>query len=46
MGAGRGYGKYLSMGLASESADVVAASRSLAELKALKDSRAHYRGVG
>lgn len=37
-GAGRGYGKYLSMGLASEGANVVAVSRSLTELKTLKES--------
>jgi NAD(P)-dependent dehydrogenase (short-subunit alcohol dehydrogenase family) len=37
-GAGRGYGKYLCMGLASEGANLVAVSRSLTELEALKKS--------
>ena len=37
-GAGRGYGKYLSQGLASEGANVIAASRSLADLKSLRES--------
>jgi len=37
-GAGRGYGKYLCMGLVSQGAKVVAASRSLDELKALKEN--------
>jgi NAD(P)-dependent dehydrogenase (short-subunit alcohol dehydrogenase family) len=37
-GAGRGNGKYMSQGLVSEGASVIAASRSLIELKALKKS--------
>jgi NAD(P)-dependent dehydrogenase (short-subunit alcohol dehydrogenase family) len=37
-GAGRGYGKYMSQGLVSEGASVIAASRSLNELKTLKES--------
>ena len=37
-GAGRGYGKYLSQGLASEGADLIAASRSLGELRSLRES--------
>ena len=37
-GAGRGYGKYVSLGIASEGAEVIAASRSLNELKTLKES--------
>ena len=45
-GAGRGYGKYLSMGLASEGANLVAASRSTPELEALKKSIEERGGGG
>jgi NAD(P)-dependent dehydrogenase (short-subunit alcohol dehydrogenase family) len=37
-GAGRGYGKYMSLGFASEGAEVIAASRSQNELKELKEA--------
>jgi NAD(P)-dependent dehydrogenase (short-subunit alcohol dehydrogenase family) len=45
-GAGRGYGKYVCMGLASEGAHVVAASRSRTELYALKESIEKRGGGG